>query len=78
MYGNSNMFRHESAFGSDSGRTGTSSAYISDNTASSLRNIASYPAIQTPKDFGSNQVRFIHNNVQLRTQQSALLRENSR
>jgi hypothetical protein len=44
--------KQESAFGSDSGRTGFSSSCISDYTASSLGNIASYPAIQTPKDFG--------------------------
>jgi len=39
------------------------SVYTSDRIASSLGNIASCPAIQTFKDFGSNQVRYIHTNV---------------
>jgi hypothetical protein len=68
----------EFAFGSGSDRTGFSSAYTSDRTASSFGNIASRPAVQTFKNFGSNQVRYIQNNVQLGTKRSALLRENSR
>ena len=72
------MFIEESAFGSGSDRTGFSSAYTSDRIASSLGNIASCPAIQTFKDFRSNQVHYIHINVYLGTQRPALLRENSR
>ena len=69
---------YQSAFASGSDRTGFSSAYTSGRATSSLGNIASYPAIRTFKDFGSNQVHYIQNNVELGTQQSALLRENPR